>query len=150
MAEWFVGCSQEGKIMFSSPLDAANFTPALRQQSRLICAKIHKLCFCVFFACWMICRSLTRVFSATYRWICKGIVLCGLTLSDPTSELVRHNNFLVLLRRRKTSDTCFVAFLRPLSEPVRRFASCSTDFTRKIAQVVLFLFVHVYFFKTVG
>ena len=29
----------------------------------------------------------------------------------------------------------------PLSEPVRRFSSCSTDFGQQIAQVVLFLFL---------
>jgi hypothetical protein len=44
-----------------------------------------------------------------------------LTLSDPTSDLVRQYNFPVLLRCRKRSDTVFVAFVRPLSEPVRRF-----------------------------
>jgi hypothetical protein len=44
----------------------------------------------------------------------------------------------------------FVAFVRPLSEPVRRFSSCSTDFSQQIAQVVLFPFLHVFSFKTVG
>jgi hypothetical protein len=52
-----------------------------------------------------------------------------LTLSDPTSDLVRQYNFPVLLRCRKTSYTVFAAFVRPLSEPVRRFSSCSTDFS---------------------
>jgi hypothetical protein len=70
----------------------------------------------------------------------------GLTLSDPTSDLVRQYDFPVLLRCRKTSDTVFVAFVRPLSEPVRRFSSCSTDFSQQIAQVVLFLFLHVFLF----
>jgi hypothetical protein len=51
-----------------------------------------------------------------------------LTLSDPTSDLVRQYDFLDLLRCRKTSDTVFVAFVCPLSEPVRRFSSCSMDF----------------------
>jgi hypothetical protein len=41
-----------------------------------------------------------------------------LTLSDPTSDLVRQYDFPVLLRCRKTSETVFVAFVRPLSEPV--------------------------------
>jgi hypothetical protein len=53
----------------------------------------------------------------------------SLTLSDPTSDLVRQYDFPVLLRCRKTTDTVFVAFVRPLSEPFRRFSSCSTDFS---------------------
>jgi hypothetical protein len=69
-----------------------------------------------------------------------------LTLSNPTSDLVRQYNFPVLLRCRKTSDTVFAAFVRPLSEPVRRFSSCSTDFSQQIAQFVLFLFVHAFLF----
>jgi hypothetical protein len=68
------------------------------------------------------------------------------TFSDHTSDLVRQYNFPVLLRSRKASDTVFVAFVRPLSEPVRRFSSCSTDFRQQIAQVVLFLFLHVFLF----
>jgi hypothetical protein len=67
-----------------------------------------------------------------------------LTLSDPTSDLVRQYDLPVLLRCRKTSDTVFVAFVRPLPEPVRRFSSCSKDFSQQIAQVVLFLFLHVF------
>jgi hypothetical protein len=62
-----------------------------------------------------------------------------LTLSDPTSDLVRQYDFPVLLRCRKTSDTVFVAFVLPLSEPVRRFYSCSTDVSQQIAQVLLFV-----------
>ena len=69
-----------------------------------------------------------------------------LTLSDPTSDLVRRYDFPVLLWCRKTSDTVFVAFVRPLSEPVPRFSSCSTDFSQQIAQVVLFLFLYVFLF----
>jgi hypothetical protein len=52
-----------------------------------------------------------------------------LTLSDPTLNLFRQYNFPVPLRCRKMSDTVFVAFVRPLSEPVRRFFSYSTDFS---------------------
>jgi hypothetical protein len=52
-----------------------------------------------------------------------------LTLSDPTSELVRQYKFSVLFRCQKMSDKVFVAFVRSLSEPVRRFSSCSTDFS---------------------
>jgi hypothetical protein len=74
----------------------------------------------------------------------------SLTLSDPTSNLVRQYNFPVSLRSRKTSDTVFVAFVRPLSEPVRRFSSCSTNFSQQIAQIILFLFLYVFSFKTVG
>jgi hypothetical protein len=70
----------------------------------------------------------------------------NLTLPDPTSDLVRLYDFPVLLQCRKTSDTVFVAFLRPLPEPVRRFSSCSTDFSQQIAQVVLFQFLHVFLF----
>jgi hypothetical protein len=69
-----------------------------------------------------------------------------LTLSDPTADLVRQYDYPVVLRCRKTSDTGFVAFVRPLSEPVRRFSSCSTDFSQQIAQVVLFLFLNVFLF----
>ena len=68
------------------------------------------------------------------------------TLSDPTSDLVRQYEFPVPLRCRKTSDTVFVVFVRPLSEPVRRFSSCSRDFSQQIAQVVLFLFLYVFLF----
>jgi hypothetical protein len=76
-----------------------------------------------------------------------GVVLVLiLTLSDPTSTLARQYDFPVLLRSRKTSDAVFVAFVRPLSEPVRRFSSCSTDFSQQIAQVVLFLIFHVFLF----
>jgi hypothetical protein len=74
------------------------------------------------------------------------IFMLFLTLSDPTSNLVRQYDFRVPLRCRKTSDTVFVAFVCPLSEPVRRFSSCSTDFSQQVAQVVLFLFLS---FKTV-
>jgi hypothetical protein len=49
----------------------------------------------------------------------------------PMSEDVRHG---------------FVAFVRPLSEPVRRFFSCSTDIIQQIAQAVLFLYLHVFLF----
>jgi hypothetical protein len=69
-----------------------------------------------------------------------------LTLFDPTSNLVRQYDFRVLLRCRKTSDTVFVAFVRPLSESVRRFSSCSTDFSQQITQVVPFLFLYVFLF----
>jgi hypothetical protein len=69
-----------------------------------------------------------------------------LTFSYPTSDLVRQYNFPVLLRCRKTSDMVFFAFVRLLSEPVRRFSSCSTDFSQQIEQVVLFLFLCVFLF----
>jgi hypothetical protein len=69
-----------------------------------------------------------------------------LILSDPTSDLVRQYDFLVPPRCRKTSDTVFVAFVRPLSEPVRRFSSCSTDFSQLIEQVVLFMLLYVFLF----
>jgi hypothetical protein len=73
-----------------------------------------------------------------------------LTLSDPTSDHVRQYDFPVLFRCRKTSDTVFFTFVSPLSEAVRSFSSCSTDFSQQIAQVVLFLFLYVFLFKTVG
>jgi hypothetical protein len=75
--------------------------------------------------------------------------LLVLTLSDPTLDLVWQYDFPGLLRCRKTSDTVFVAFIRPLSELVRRFSSCSTDFGQPTAQVVLFLFLYDFSFKTV-
>jgi hypothetical protein len=67
-----------------------------------------------------------------------------ITFSDPTSDIVRQYDFP--LRCRKTSDTVFVAFVRPLPEPVRRFSSCSTDFSQQIAQVVLLLYLHFFLF----
>jgi hypothetical protein len=70
----------------------------------------------------------------------------ALTLSDPMSNLVRQYDFPVPLRCQKTSDTVFVAFVHPLLEPVRRFSSCSTDFSQQISQVVLFLFLYVFLF----
>jgi hypothetical protein len=70
----------------------------------------------------------------------------SLTFFDPTSNLVRQYDSPVLLRFRKMSDTIFVAFVRLLSESVRRFSSCSTDFSQQIAQVLLFLFFHVFLF----
>jgi hypothetical protein len=75
--------------------------------------------------------------------ICECQTVWKLTLSDPTSNLVQQYDFPVPFRCRKMTDTAFVAFVRPLSEPVRCFSSCSTDFSQQIAQVVLFLFLHV-------
>jgi hypothetical protein len=75
------------------------------------------------------------------------LIYMDLTLSDPTSDFVRQYDFLVLLRCRKTSDTALVGFVSPLSEPVRRFFSCSTDFSQQIAQVVFFLFLRVFLFE---
>jgi hypothetical protein len=63
-----------------------------------------------------------------------------LLLFNPTSDLVRQYDFPVLLLCLKMSDMVFVAFVSPLSEPVRRFSSCSTDFSQQIAQVVLSVF----------
>jgi hypothetical protein len=74
------------------------------------------------------------------------LLYINLTLSHPILDLVRQYDFPVLLRCRKTSDTVFVAFVRPLSETVRRFSLCSTDFSQQIARVVLFLYLHVFFF----
>jgi hypothetical protein len=70
----------------------------------------------------------------------------GLTLSDPTSNLVRQYDFPVPLRCRKKYDTVFVALVRPLSGPVRCFSSWSTDFSQKIGRVVLFVFLYVFLF----
>jgi len=58
-----------------------------------------------------------------------------LTLFDPTSDLVRQYDFPVPLRCRKTSGMVFVVFVRPLSEPVRRFSSCSMDFSQQITDL---------------
>jgi hypothetical protein len=62
------------------------------------------------------------------------------------SDLVRQYDFPVPLLCRKTSDKVYVAFVHPLSEPVRRFSSCNTDFSQQIAQAVLFLFLYVFLF----
>ena len=55
------------------------------------------------------------------------------------SDLVWHYDFPLPLRCRVTSDTffCCVCAPAPLSEPVRRFSSCSMNFSQQIAQVVL-------------
>jgi hypothetical protein len=70
-----------------------------------------------------------------------------LNLSDPTSDLVQQYDFPFLLRCRKTSDMVFLVFVGLLSLPVRRFFSCSMDFSQQIAQVVLFLFLRVFLFQ---
>jgi hypothetical protein len=82
----------------------------------------------------------------TLKYTVNASTCFGLTLSDHTSDLVRQYDFPVPLRCRKMSDTVFVAFVCPLSEPVRSFSSCSKDFSQQIAQVVLFLFLHVFLF----
>jgi hypothetical protein len=87
-----------------------------------------------------------EIFRTLYIFIFTYSSVSDLTLSDPTSNLVRQYDFPIPLRCRKTSDTVFVAFVRPLSEPVRRFSSCSTDFSQQIAQVILFLFLYVFLF----
>jgi hypothetical protein len=56
-----------------------------------------------------------------------------LTLPDHTSDFIRLCDCWVLLQCRKMSDTVFVAFVRPLSEPIRSFSSCSTDHSQQIA-----------------
>jgi hypothetical protein len=76
----------------------------------------------------------------------KPVSFSILTISDLKSDLVCLYVFPVLLWCRKTSDAVFVAFVRPLSEPVRRFSSCSTDFSQQISQGVLFLYLHVFLF----
>jgi hypothetical protein len=78
------------------------------------------------------------------KTILKFTLKLTLTISNPTSNLVREYDFPVPLSCRKTSDTVFVAFVRPLAEPVRRISSRITDFSQQIAQVVLFLFLHVF------
>jgi hypothetical protein len=79
-------------------------------------------------------------------FFCHSLCNSVLTLSDPTSNLVRQYDFPVPLWCRKTSDTVFVAFVCPLSEPVWCFSSCSTGFSQQTAQVVLFLILYVFLF----
>jgi hypothetical protein len=87
------------------------------------------------------------IFTGPFRYLIKYRICNGiLTLSSPTSYLVRQYDFPVPLRCRKTSDMVFAAFVRLLSEHVRRFSSCSTGFSQQIAQVVLFLFLYVFLF----
>jgi hypothetical protein len=90
--------------------------------------------------------SLSMGPNIAFHYIQPILCIFILTLSDPTSNIVRQYDFPVLLRCRKTSDTGFVAFVRPLSEPVRRFSSCSTDFSQQIAQAVLFLLLYDFLF----
>jgi len=61
-------------------------------------------------------------------------------------DLIQQYDFPVPLQCRKTPNMVFIAFVRPLSEPVQRFSSCSTDFSQQRAQVVLFLFLYVFLF----
>jgi hypothetical protein len=85
-----------------------------------------------------LCEHCGTKLQHSYEWF--------LTLSDPASNLVRQYDFPVMLQCRKMSDTVFVAFVHPLSEPVERFSSCSTDFSQQIVQVVLFLFLYAFLF----
>jgi len=96
-----------------------------------------------------LCRHVPKMFciSATTVSI-RGVQV--LSLSDPMSDLVRQYDFPVPLRCRKMSDMVFVSFVCLLSEPVQLFSSCSTGFSQQIAQVVLFLFLYFFSFKTVG
>jgi hypothetical protein len=61
------------------------------------------------------------------------------------------------INRDRKSTTCAICWLKSVLRPTlwfscsRRFSSCSTDFIQQIAQVVLFLFLFMFFsFKTVG
>jgi hypothetical protein len=107
----------------------------------------------VFFSDWVShgpgCDKLLSTFSVMKLYAVTDAIHCWylLTLSDPTLNLIRQYDFPVLLRCRKTSNVVFVAFVRPLSEPVWRFSSCSTDFSQQMVQVVLFLFLYVFFFE---
>jgi hypothetical protein len=76
----------------------------------------------------------------------KNTYIYYLTLTYFMLDHVRQYDFPVPLRCRKTSDTVFVAFIRPLSEPFQSFSSCSTDFSQQIEQAVLFLYLHVFLF----
>ena len=79
----------------------------------------HLVLFLVW-VCW--CVSLVSVIlelsSCSLLWshldVSLLISIQILTLSDPTSDLVRHYDFPILLRCRVTSDTFFFAFVRPL------------------------------------
>jgi hypothetical protein len=84
-------------------------------------------------------------------FICSGNEENFWGIRSLVSEYINHfrsyiGPCLVLLRCQKMSETVFVAFVDPLSEPVRRFSSCSTDFSQQIVQVVLFLFLFVFLF----
>jgi hypothetical protein len=92
-------------------------------------------------------------------WYCLGIKVflaefskaassarCQLTLSDPTSDLVRQYDFSSSAPMSEDVRRGFCCVCSPGSEPVRRFSSCSTAFSQQIAQVVLFLFLHVFLF----
>jgi hypothetical protein len=107
-------------------------------------------CPLVYFFCFYLCKiQHTQLVARIHLVIMMFVKLCAgkiLTLSDPTSDLVLQYDFPVLHRCRKTSDTVSVAFVLPLSEPVRRFFSCSTGFSQQIAQAVLFPFLHVFLF----
>jgi hypothetical protein len=69
-----------------------------------------------------------------------------LTLSDPTSALVWQYDFPVLLQCRKMSDTFLLRLFTRCRSLSDAFSSCSTDFSQQIAQVVLFLSLHVFLF----
>jgi hypothetical protein len=108
---------------------------------------VHSECLCVQSVNrWMYFMTDHMFMQMIYHKIHPSISSTASTLFDPTSDLVRQYDFPVLLRCRKTSDMVFVAFLRPLSEPVWRFSSCSTDFSKQIVQVVLFLYLHDFLF----
>jgi hypothetical protein len=119
----FLQVSRSPFMIQLSPFHCSSFKNLTKRKSQLFIP-------CPFFRT---CFALNRKFH-------------NLTLSDPTSNLVRQYDFPIRLRCRKMSDTDFVAFVRPVSEPVRRLSSCSTDFKQKITQVVLFMFLCVFLF----
>jgi hypothetical protein len=112
--------------------------------ARQISKHAHKKCDAMPTYFWVVAYRLKKKISRGYVIVIYNRVLIHLdllTLSGPTSNLVRQYDFTVPLRCRKTSDTVFVAFVRPLSEPVRRFSSCSTDFSQHSAGCTLSVFL---------
>jgi hypothetical protein len=62
MAERLAGCSQEGNGVFSSPIDAETYTPAIRQQNRLIRGTVEGSIYCTAFVL-IQAKALVRVYA---------------------------------------------------------------------------------------
>jgi hypothetical protein len=90
-------------------------------------------------------RPIIIIFHPIFKPILEKI---NLNFPVHTSEDVRQYVFPVPIRCRETSDTGFVAYVYPLSQPAQRFSQCRKDFIHLIAHVLRLLFSMFFSFKT--
>jgi hypothetical protein len=79
----------------------------------------------------------------------ENLALC-LTLSDPTSDLVRQFEFSVVLRCRKTSDTVFVALFTHCWSLSDAFSHVVRTLANREGRLYSFCFSMIFSFKNVG